>query len=101
MQLLSLIVALGVVKEIIGEKVHQTKCRSVAVSKSYTMVPNSPLISSAMFTAASVKVQEQRAVNKRHVQLAKAKELQCRQLIWVSCRCRCNSHAQSVEVKVK
>ena len=79
MKLLSLIVALGAVKETIGERVHQTKYKSAAVLKSYTMVPNSHSISSAMFIVASVKVQEQRAVNKRYVQLAKAKELQCRQ----------------------
>ena len=78
MQPLSLIVALGVVKETIGEKVHQIKYKSAVVSKSYTMVPNSPLISNATFTAASVKGQELRVVNKRHVQLAKAKELPCR-----------------------
>ena len=42
------------------------------------MVPNSPLISSATFIAASVKVQVLKAVKLRHVQLAKAKELPCR-----------------------
>ena len=42
------------------------------------MVPNSHLISSAMFTAANAKVQELKVVNKRHVQLAKAKELLCK-----------------------
>ena len=76
---MSLIVALGVVKEIIGERVLQTKCKSAAVSKSYIMVPNSPLISNATFIAASVKGQELRAVKQRHVQLAKARELLCRQ----------------------
>ena len=76
---MSLIVALGVVKEIIGEKVHRTRCKSAAVWKSFTMVQNSPLISNATFTAANVKGQELRAVKQRHVQLAKAKELLCRQ----------------------
>lgn len=75
---MSLIVALGVVKEIIGERVHLIRCKSAVVLKSCIMVPNSPLISSATFIAASVKVQVLKVVKLRHVQLAEAKELPCR-----------------------
>ena len=76
---MKLIVALGVVKKTTGERAHQTKFRFNAAWKSYTMVLNNHLISNAMSIVASAKVQGLRVVKQRHVQLAKAKELLCRQ----------------------
>ena len=67
---MSLIVALGVVKETTGERAHQTKFRFNAAWKSYTMVLNNHLTSNAMSIVASAKVQGLRVVKPKHVRLA-------------------------------